>query len=216
MIVPFRKKHFTLSPLCILQYKKITFPVLFLLTLASFLFADKPFSLFFQSIPTEIKACFIFIERLFSPFFWALVFPSLFFFVRFIKRKEKKSRKFWYLSVAFPASILSCKILEVLFGRAYPEWLFTHYEAHFRFFEWNPSFHSFPSLASTSIATFAICFSCILSSKARPYLLVAGFFLSLSPALSTHAFLSDTLAGFTLAGFMSQWVFQSMRKEVSF
>ncbi|MBX9922554.1 MAG: phosphatase PAP2 family protein [Rhabdochlamydiaceae bacterium] len=216
MIIPFRRKRFTLSPTCLLDFKKVVFPILLLLIVASFIFLDKPLALFFNSISPVLHAPFILIERLFCPFFWALITPALFFFVRFIKKKEKKSRKFWYLSLAFPLLILSCKVLEVFLGKANPEWFFTHQEIPFRFFEWNPSFHSFPSMESTCIATFAIALSCILSSRARPYLLVAGFLLSLSPVISTHAFLSDALGGFALAGFMTQWIFQVLRRDISF
>lgn len=215
MIIPFRKKHFTLSPTCLLDFKKVLFPILFLFIVSSFFFLDKTLALFFTSQPSVVRAPFLFLERLFCPFFWAFFTPSLFFFIRFIKRKEKKSRKFWYLSLAFPLIIFACKILEVFFGKANPEWLFTHHETPFRFLEWNLSFHSFPSMASASIATFMISLSCILSSTARPYLLIGGFLLSLSPVISTHAFLSDAIAGFALGGIGAQWIFRVMRRELS-
>jgi hypothetical protein len=216
MIIPLRKKHFTVSPTCILDFKKIIFPILLFLILTSFLFLDKHLAFYFNSIPSAAKAPFLLIEKVFCPFFWSFLFPTIFFFIRFLKRKEKKSRKFWYLSIAFPLIILSCKVLQVLFGKANPEWLFTHHEVSFRFLEWNPSFHSFPSMASASIATFFFSMACILSSQARPYLLLAGLLLSLSPVISVHAFLSDALAGFALAGIMSQWIFKVMRREISF
>ncbi len=216
MIIPFRKKSFTLSPTCLMEYRKVVFPIFLVLIVASFLFLDKPLAIFFTNTPSALKAPCIFVEKLFCPFFWSFVFPSIFFFVRFLKKKEKKSRKLWYLSLVFPLTVLACKALEVFLGKATPEWFLSHHEMSFRFLEWNTSFHSFPSMISASITTFAVSVSCILSTSARPYLLGAGFLLSLSPVITTQAFLSDALAGFALAGWMSQWIFQSMRREISF
>lgn len=216
MIIPFRKRSFTLSPTCLIEYRKIILPIFLALIVASFLFLDKPLAIFFTNASSVLKAPFAFFEKLFCPFFWSFVFPTLFFFVRFLKKKEKKSRKLWYLSLAFPLTILACKALEVFFGKASPEWFLTHHEMSFRFLEWNTSFHSFPSMISASITTFAVSISCVLATSARPYLLVAGFLLSLSPVITAQAFLSDALAGFVLAGLMSQWIFQLMRREISF
>ena len=214
MIIEFKKKFFSKSPTYLLDHIKIVISLFLFLILISFFFLDKPFALSLNSLSSSIKEPFILIERLFCPIFWALLTPTLFFYIRFVLRQEKKSRKFWYVSLALPLAVFGCKILQVILGKATPEWFFLHQEAPFRLFEWNTSFHSFPSITSCTIAALATSLACLIQ-KARIYLLIGGLILSFTPMISSSCFLSDALAGICFGSLVSQWVFKKIRKEIS-
>lgn len=214
MIIEFKKKYLSKSPTYLLDHGKIVSPSFLLLILISLFFIDKPFALYCLSLPTQVKELFLLIERLFCPFFWILALPSFFFYVRFVLRQERKSRKFWFISLSLPLSVFAAKILELLFGRSNPEWLSLHQEIVFRFFEWNPSFHSFPSLSACTITAFATALSCLIP-KARFSIFFGGLLLSLAPIFASSCFLSDALAGMCLGAFLTQWIFKKFRKEVS-
>ncbi len=215
MIINFKKKRFLASSTYLLDNFKVFSSIFLILILISCFFIDKPLATFFFAMPSIFKDLFGLIEKIFCPIFWIVITQSAFFYVRFILRREKKSRKLWYVSMAIVLSIFLAKIIDLSFGRANPEWFFLHQESPFRFFEWNNSFHSFPSITSVTIATFATSLSCVIS-KARSYLLLAAFVLSFIPVLSTSCFLSDALAGFYVGTIAAQWIFQKMRKEISF
>ena len=214
MIINFKKKAFSLSSTYLIDHIKVIASIFFILIVTSCLFLDKPLAIFFTDLSFSIKAPFLAIEKLFCPMLWILAPQAIFFYIRFFLKKEKKSRKIWYVSLSIPLAIIACKILQLFFGKATPEWFFLHQETPFRFFEWNASFHSFPCMASVIIATFASSLSCLMS-KSRAPLLLAGFFVSLFPVLSANAFLSDALAGFLLGSLSAQWIFRKMKREAS-
>ena len=214
MIIDFKKKHFSPSSTFLLDHIK-TVSVLFLvLIIGSSLFLDKSLALCFHASPVVFHELFGFFGKLFCPIAWSLITPAAFFYVRFILRREKKSRKFWYVSLAIPLSVLLCKILELIIGKANPEWFFLHEESPFRFFEWNRSFHSFPSMTAVTIAAFATSLAAVLSNWRLPLLFV-GLLLSLTPVLSTDCFLSDSIAGIYVGSIAAQWIFRKVRREVS-
>lgn len=214
MIIDFKKKRFLQSSTYLIDQIKWVCLVFLVLIVGSCLFLDKPTALFFSKAPLTIQELFRFFEKICCPFFWILATQAVFFYVRFIIRKEKKSRKFWYISLAVVLSIFLAKVIALCFGRATPDWFLIHGEAPFRFFEWNPSFHSFPSLTSVTISAFAASLACILP-KSRLYLLVGGFVLSFIPVITTSSFLSDALLGYLVGTLVSQWVFGKMRRELS-
>lgn len=215
MIIEFKKKYLSkLSTTFLLEHVKTTGVIFLFFILISFFFLDKSFALYFQLIYPLAKEPFLLIEKLFCPIFWSLITPTLFFLIRFVLKQEKKSRKFWYLSFAIPLSVFACKIVEVLFGRASPEWFFLHQEAPFRLFQWNPSFHSFPSMTSCTIAAFASALACIIP-KYRLYIFLTGFVFCFSPVITTTNFLSDAFAGMFIGGITAQWIYRKIRREIS-
>ena len=215
MIVEFKKKYFSkLSATFLLEHIKIAAALFLFFILISFFFLDKSFALYFQAVSSSIKEPFLLIEKLFCPIFWSLLAPTLFFFIRFVLKQEKKSRNFWFLSLALPLPVFACKILEVILGRATPEWFFLHLEAPFRLFQWDPSFHSFPSMVSCTIAAFATALSCIIP-KSRLYILLGGLILSFSPVITTSSFLSEAIAGLFLGSVVVQWIYKKVKREMS-
>ncbi len=214
MIIDFKRKGFSISSTFLLDHIKVVSILYLCLIVASYFFIDKSLAAFFNSLSPIAHYPFLLIEKLFCPIAWALITPTVFFYIRFILRKEKKSRKLWYVSLAIPLTALICKILEVSFGRATPEWFFLHQESPFRFLEWNHSFHSFPSITAVTIAALATSLSCILA-KYRFFLLTGGALLTFVPVISANCFLSDALAGFYVGAVLAQWIFKMMRKEIS-
>ncbi len=214
MIIDFKKKRFSVSSTFLLDHLKAASALFLLATLASIFFLDKSLALSLHALPATFHEFFGFFGKLFCPIAWSLILPALFFYIRFVVRKEKKSRKFWYLSLSIPLTVLLCKILEVLLGRANPEWFFIHNEAPFRFFEWNSSFHSFPCMTTVVISSFGASLACVISNYRLPILTV-GFLLSFAPVLSTHGFLSDSLIGIYVGAISAQWIFRKVRREVS-
>ena len=215
MIIDFKKKKIPVSPMFLLKQIKFIAPTVLVLIVAFFFFLDKPLAYFFHSQLSFLKDPLLLITRLSNPLFSLLVFPVLFFCSRFILKTEKNSRKFWFLSLSLPISVLCSETLQVVVGRSNPYWLFLHGEMIFRFFEWNPSFHSFPSSISCTIGTLATSFACLNPKFSLP-LLIGGLILGLSPALLTFCFVSDALAGVWIGMTLSVFVFKTMKKEISF
>jgi len=210
----FRKKKFSPSSTFLLDHIKITSVIFLVLIIGSSLFLDKPLALCFNSFPAVFHELFGFFSKLFCPIAWSLILPTVFFYIRFLMRKEKKSRKVWYVSLAIPLSVLLCKILALVIGKANPEWFFFHGETPFRFLQWNRSFHSFPSITAVTIAAFAASLAAVFSNFRLP-LLFAGLAFSFAPALATNCFLSDSLAGIYVGSIAAQWVFRKVRREIS-
>jgi hypothetical protein len=214
MIIQFKKKYFSSkSPTYLLDHYKAVLIISLLLIVASFLFIDKSFALFATSLSPTVKELFSSLSKLFSPLFWVLMSSLLFFVTRFVLKREKKSRKFWYFSLMFPLVLLGCKLLQLIVGRASPEWFILHQEAPFRLFEWNPLFHSFPSALSCNIMAFGSALSCLFQKRSL-YYLIGAFALSFMPALAGDVFISDSLAGICLGALLAQWIFKMVKREV--
>jgi hypothetical protein len=214
MIIKFKKKGLTLPSTFLLDNIKIISVIYLFLIVGSYVCIDKTLALYFQTLSPLVQAPFLFIGKVCCPIAWILILPAIFFYIRFVMRREKKSRKVWYMSLALPLVILACKLLELILGKATPEWFFLHQETPFRFFEWNKSFHSFPSITSATIAGIFVSLSCVFA-KQRFFLLIGGALLVFAPVITSTCFLSDALAGFYVGGIISQWVFQKVRREVS-
>ncbi len=210
----FRTKKFSPSSTFLLDHIKIVSVVFLVLIIVSSLFLDKPLALCFNSFPAVFHELFHFLSKLFCPIAWILILPAVFFYIRFLMRKEKKSRKIWYLSLVIPLSVLLGKILALMIGKANPEWFFLHGETPFRFFQWDRSFHSFPSMTALTIAAFGASLAAVFSNFRLP-LLFAGLAFSFAPALATDCFLSDSLAGIYVGSIAAQWIFRKVRREIS-
>ena len=215
MIIDFKKQKKPISPMFFINKIKIIVPFILFLIVSFFFFLDKPFAFFSRSSLCFLYDPFLLISRLCNPLFALLVFPFLFFCTRFVLKAEKNSRKFLFLSLSLPLSILCSETLEVVVGRSNPYWLFLHGEMILRFFQWNPSFHSFPSSISCTIGTLAASFACLYPRFSLVFLIV-GLILGLSPAILTLCFLSDALAGLWIGMTLSTLVFKIMKKEVTF
>ncbi len=214
MIIDFNKNRRSKKFNTPFYKNKIVLALFILLTVASFLFIDKPLALFFHSSINFLQDPLLLISRLFSPFFSLVLFPSLFFGIRFVAKNEKKSRKFQFLSLSIALSLFACQILAVILGRSSPSWLFDHGEMTFRLFQWNPSFHSLPSALSCNIATIGTAFSFLYPKRALLFL-ASGFLLALTPAFLIDCFLSDALLGASLGFTVTLFVFQTVKKEIS-
>jgi hypothetical protein len=213
MIVEFKKKNFKRKQFSLLNAPKYLIPFFLVLIVASFLFLDKPLALFFHETMGDLNNPFTIVDRLFTPIFALLLFPSLFFLFRFPLRQEKKARKFWLYSLAIPVSVFGCALIQVILGRANPEWFFYHKEMTVRFFQWDSSFHSFPASISCNIGAVAACTSCLFP-KWSIRILVIGFLLSLVPVITTTNFLSDALTGVGIGMLVSTWIYSLMKKEM--
>lgn len=215
MIVKFKKKSLFKPSKYFLEHPKVLLPLLAICIVASYFFIDKPFALFFASFKTDWMDILSLINSLMTPFFTLLLFPFLFFFIRFVQRKERKSRKLWYLCFATALPIFAASFLNVIVGRSNPEWLFTHKEEIFRLFGWNPSFHSFPSVTSCNIAAIGAGL-CLLYPKKSLNFLIIGILGGMIPALLNFCFVSDALAGICIGMLLARVIFRTMRKELSF
>lgn len=211
MIIDFKKnkpsQFFSKNP-------NVLYGTFFLLIVASYLFLDKSFALFTQTLGPDIKGVLSPLNGLMDPFFAALLLPFLYFFVRFIQKREKKSRKFLYVSLTTTLAIFAAKILQVLIGRSSPDWLFFHGEMSFRLFGWNPHFHSFPCATSASIAALMTALS-TLNEKKTLLLFSLGVTLGFIPALLSLCFLSDALAGIVLGVFLCKYLGKRIQRELS-
>jgi len=211
MIIDFKKhkssKFFSKNP-------NILYGCFFLLIVATYLFLDKSFALFTQSLGPDLKGVLLPLYDLMDPFFAILVLSFLYFFVRFIQKREKKSRKFLYVSLTTTLSIFAAKILQVIIGRSSPDWLFFHGEMSFRMLGWNPHFHSFPSATSASIATVMTALS-ILNEKKSFLFFSLAIILGLIPAFVSLCFLSDALAGIMIGIVLCKYVGTRIQRELS-
>ncbi len=214
MIIDFNKNRRSKKSNTPFYKNKIVLALFALLTVASFLFIDKPLALFFHSSVNFLQDPLLLISRLFSPFFALVLFPSLFFGIRFIAKNERKSRKFQFLSLSVALSLFTCQILAVFLGRSIPSWLFDHGEMTIRLFQWNPSFHSLPSAISCNIAAIGTGLSFLYPKRGLSFL-AGGFLLALTPAFLTDCFLSDALIGISLGFTITLFVFQTVKKEIS-
>ena len=214
MIIEFKKKKLSFQTNFLLKHAKTLSLLLPCAALICFFFFDKPFALFLYS-RTNLQEPLSSINKLFSPLFSLLLFPTLFFFYKFMIKQEKKSRKLLFLSLVLPISILCTQILQIACGRPTPQWLFLHGETAFRPLQWNPFFHSFPSVISCTLGALGTSFA-YLYPKSSSFFLLGSFFLALSPSLATLCFLSDALMGFYLGAIFSFLIFKKMKTEMSF
>lgn len=215
MIIEFKKNPFLKPSRFFRENAKIFYPLLAICIVASYFFIDKSFALYISSFKSDWIDILFLINNLMNPFFTLLLFPFLFFFTRFIRKKERKSRKLWYLSFATALPIFLTSFLAIIIGRSNPNWLILHNEMIFRLFQWNPSFHSFPSATSCNIGALgaALCYLYPKQSlKIFPLTILIGFI----PALLALCFLSDALAGISIGMLLARAIFKIMRREISF
>lgn len=200
----------------LLSYRaKIVLPAFALVTGTSYLFLDHRFALFCNSWPSAIKDLLHLAVGLLNPTFCVLLFSSLFFLVKFVQRREKASRKLWFLSLALAPSILLANTLNMIVGRASPLWFFNHGDAPLRFFQWNPAFHSFPSSSSCAIAALFTSFACLYPSRANLFIALSVF-VGVVPSLITECFFSDSLFGIAIGMSVAFSVFKAMKRSISF
>jgi len=213
MIVDFKKTRFPKTPQWIFEHPKIAYPVLAVIIIVSFLFIDQPLAHLLLSAQSSWSDILSLFDRIFSPMLSLLLFPFLCFFIRFIQKREKKSRKIWFLCFATALPILAAKVAAIIIGRATPEWMAVHGEATFRLLNWNPLFHSFPYATSCNIGAIAAAAGSLYPKYAvRAF--IAGFAFGLIPALLPVCFLSDAIAGVFLGMILSIWVFRTIRREL--
>ncbi|MES2199311.1 MAG: phosphatase PAP2 family protein [Chlamydiota bacterium] len=215
MIIEFKKNSFLKPSRFFRENSKIFYPLLIVFIVASYFFIDKSFALFLSSFKSDWLDILFLVNNLMNPFFTLLLFPFLFFFIRFVQRKERKSKKLWYLSFATALPIFAATFLAIIVGRSTPAWLFIHKEMIIRFFQWNPSFHSFPSVTSCNIGALAAAL-CYLYPKHSYKFFFLGVFVGMIPALLALCFVSDALAGICIGMLGARLVFKIMRRELSF
>lgn len=212
MIIPFKKPKNSLSASFIIDRIHVIFPIFFLSILLCILFIDKPAAQFLSHIPYSLFESLSFFLKLFTPMLWTLVLPFAFFYLRFFLRKDRKSRKIWYLSLALPITLLICFALQRIIGKASPEWFFSHQDVPFRFFETNALFHSFPSAHSSVIACLGVGFAALYPKKGLLLIIISAF-LSLLPAVISYSFFSDALAGLFTGALTAQFVYKKFRRD---
>lgn len=215
MIIEFKKKSLLKPSKFFLERPKLLLPLLGICIVASYFFIDKSFALFFATHKNEWMDILYLINSLMTPFFTLLLLPFLFFFVRFLQRKDRKSRKLWFLCFATALPIFFASFVGVIIGRSNPEWLFLHKEMAFRFFQWNSTFHSFPSITSCNIAALGAGLALVYPKQSLKFFF-AGLLGGMIPAVLTLCFVSDALAGIFIGMLLARAVFRAMRKEISF
>lgn len=214
MIVDFKKKNGSHKIVFPFGNPKVILPIGLAILLLSLFFVDKPLALYLQESRLPLDSLLLFFYRIFSPMLWLLLLPFAFFYIRFLGKLDRKSRKLWVLSLSIPTALLGTSILQMLLGRSNPEWLFFHGEMILRPFQWNPAFHAFPNSTSTLLAAFGMTLH-LLQIKRRKPVFLSALVLAFVPVFVKACFLSDALVGIAIGIYLASLVFQVMRRELT-
>jgi membrane-associated phospholipid phosphatase len=211
MLIEFNKKNiFRRRSLLLEQIVPFTWIAVSAI-LISYFFLDKPIALFFHRAPSELKYFSRLFSRLSSPHLYMALLPVLFFYIRFILKKEKRSNRILLLALAVPLANLVTNLLKFIFGRYRPEWLFSQNVYGFDFLSLHRE-QSFPSGNACTISAVLCGIACFFPKYS--YLLLAGAFLiSLARVTSTAHYLSDIIAGVYVGMATAQYAYKIMKQQ---
>jgi hypothetical protein len=213
MIIEFKKLK--KDPISASYYGKAAIFSIFAISCCFFFFWDQPFAMACQSIPEGIiKLCSL-IYYIFDPFFCVVTLSSLFFFMKFVQKRERAGYKLCFISLSLAISLFLASILKMIVSRSNPEWFFLHGRESFQMRGIASSFYSLPSFVSCTIGAIASSCSLLYPQKAA-LLLLCSFCMGIIPSLTLHCFFSDALLGLSLGIGISRAIFTVMKKEFAF
>jgi len=209
MIIRFPQK--TRETFFLHHAKGVLFLSVFTITM-SYFFIDIPLANYFEHWPHTWKLPVLWLTDLIDPKENYLVWPILFFFLRFIMKQESWGNRSLLLAISIPMANLVTEFMKHIFGRARPELLFTQGIFGFTFFEWANSFLSFPSGHACTIGAICGAFAGFWPHRLLP-LLFFSLLLAFTRVILTMHFLSDVIGGLTIGLLISQWVYLEMKRQ---
>jgi membrane-associated phospholipid phosphatase len=206
MIVRFPKK---IRETFFLDHIKVASIVTFFIALSCYLFVDIPLAKYFEhSLQISAKV----LTQLIDPKYQLFAWPILFFFFRFIYKKEILGNRCLLMLISISMANLFIEILKILFGRARPELLFSHGQYGLIFFNFSNLFASFPSGHACTIGAICGAFTCFYPRLWLPSLLLS-LILAFTRVILTLHFLSDIIVGLIVGLLTAQWIYKVMKKE---
>ncbi len=193
------------------QAWKITLPILALVIL-SYFFLDQPLAWYFHHASKPVILCAKAANFLTSPNLHFLLWPLLFYFVRFLFKNPSLGNRALFIAVAVDLSYVLSFPMKVVLGRLRPKLLFTEHLYGFDFFSFHSSDLSLPSAHATAIAAVMSSLACFYPRYSY-YLAAAGFFLAFSRVVLGEHYLSDVMVGTYIGMIVAQTVYLTMRWE---
>ena len=184
-----------------------------LLTVVSFLYADRPVAYFVNTL--DLKHSFPWLQLLTGSGVWVLCAIFLVggpFCCRYVFRHKRAEMCCWFLSLCFLVSCLVCLCLKMSLGRARPELLISENLFGFYGFQTHSLYWSFPSAHTSAIMALAFgC--CALFPRYCVAFIASGLLVALSRIVMVKHFVSDVMFASYLAllevGLLYFWVTSS-------
>lgn len=175
-----------------------------------YLFIDRPIAEYFSSTSPLTKQSAEKLTQLISPGPNLIVWPLLFFLLKYGIKKEQWSKRCLSIAIAIPLSALIVDFLKPLVGRARPiEWITNHLYG-FTLFSSSNAFYSFPSGHACTIGAICGAFSTFYPRYSIPFV-IAAFLLALTRVVLVEHYLSDIIAGLIIGLILSQWTSKIMK-----
>jgi len=180
--------------------------------ICSYFWIDRPLALFFQHTTAPLQIVSIMLTNFIDPNFHYLIWPAIYFFVRFYWKKNIWANRILLILLSIPMVNLLAEVIKMGLGRARPELLFSQHLFGFEFFEFHNSELSFPSGHACTVAALLSSIACFYPRHTL-LLSIAIFLLSFTRVILTFHYLSDILAGIWCGILVAQWCYAMMRQE---
>lgn len=182
------------------------------LIILSYYYLDAPLALYFHAISISHSLLIQSLNYLIHPLLHLFLWPLLFYFFRFLLKREYVANRFLFISLALDFCNLCVYLLKMFFGRLRPELLFSAHQYGFSFFALHDPYLSFPSGHAISCAAVFASFACIYP-RYFYYFFCSALIISFARVVSTEHFFSDILASIFLGFLITELVYFPMRKS---
>jgi membrane-associated phospholipid phosphatase len=209
MIVRFPKK---IRETFFLDHMTATLLWTLLFVLICYLFIDVPLAQYFEHLSKPLEASANFLTNLIDPKYQLYVWPILYFFFRFLFKRELLGNRCLLILISISMSNLFTEVLKKMLGRARPELLFSQGQYGFTFLTDSNLYSSFPSGHACTIGAICGAFACFYP-RLWPPLLLLSLVLAFTRVILTMHFLSDIIGGVVIGLLIAQWIYKVMKKD---
>lgn len=210
MIIRFPKKQ---SDTFLLDHIKATLLWTFPLLIFCYFFIDLSLAKFFASMASPLlKTTAQALTHLIDPKFQVFLWPVLYFFLRFIYKKESLGHWCLLFLTSIAIANVFTEILKKVIGRARPSAFFSLGQYGLTFFSTSDLYSSFPSGHACTIGAICGVLACRYPRCWIP-LLALSFLLASTRVILNFHYLSDIIAGSILGFLVAQWIYKLMKKE---
>lgn len=210
MIIPFKKSP---QETTFWYHRQKLILIALALMITSYFYLDIPLAKHLEHVSSSVHQLSVFLTDLISPFIHYLIWPTLYFFTRFVWHKSSAiNNRILLLAISIPMTNLIVEFLKRAFGRSRPEMLFSQNISTFHFFADQNSNFSFPSGHAATIGALCGALSIMFPRHAFTFLWISCLLAFTRVILDVH-YLSDIIAGLLIGVLTAQRIYIAMKKS---
>jgi len=177
-----------------------------------YFWVDLPLAKLAESLPKEWRTPVKLVTILIDPKTQLFAWPLLFFFFRFLWKRELFANRALLVLVSIALSNVVTELLKRGFCRARPELFFSQDLYGFFPFHFSSVYTSFPSGHACTIGALCGAFACLYPHRWFSLFLLSSILASTRILLNAH-FIGDVIGGVIVGFLVAGWCYKVMKQE---